>query len=554
LSAQIEKSGTERQENGLSKKYSSNQFLKGAMVLTIAALVTKILSAVYRVPFQNIVGDIGFYIYQQVYPFYGIAIALSTYGFPVIISKMVAEKLEEDDEEGAKKVAVTSFLFLCLVGMTWFLTVYFGAGVIARWMGDPLLKPLIQVISLSFLLLAPLSVIRGYYQGKEDMVPTAVSQVTEQAIRVATILVFSTITVSEGYSLYMTGNGALFGSITGGLGGVLVLFSFVTARREKLFSRKYLSLPVGYVHIWSRLLKNGTAICVSAMLLVLFQFVDSFNVYSLLLSSGMEAESAKTWKGIYDRGQPFVQLGTVVATSLSLTIVPLVTNAYLKRRDALVKEYSQLALKISITVGFAATLGIINIMVPTNTMLFENALGSKVIAVFCLSIFFSCLILTFSGIFQGIGKIYYPAFCILMGIIVKYVGNVCLIPVMGIMGASVSTVVSLSLIAIIMVSSLRRRFPIRFLTLSFYKPLLMGGVAMTIGLQGLFWIYATLLDKGMPARPLSVLFSLGGVCIGGLIFLTVFLRGNVLSREDISFLPFGSKWVWLMNKVQPNNK
>ncbi|TMU82982.1 polysaccharide biosynthesis protein [Bacillus sp. BHET2] len=528
--------------------------MRGAMVLTMAALVTKILSAVYRVPFQNIVGDIGFYIYQQVYPFYGIAIALSTYGFPVIISKLVAEKLKEEGEEGAKNVAVTSFLFLCIVGVTWFLLVYFGAGVIAGWMGDPLLTPLLQVISLSFLLLAPLSVMRGYYQGKEDMVPTAVSQVTEQAIRVVTILVFSTILVSQGYSLYMTGNGALFGSITGGLGGLVILILFITIRKEKLFSRKYLVLPKGYLHIWSRLAKNGTAICVSAMLLVLLQFVDSLNVYSLLLSSGIEEESAKTMKGIYDRGQPFVQLGTVVATSISLTIVPLVTNAYLKHREALVREYSQLSLKISITIGFAATLGIINIMVPTNTMLFENAFGSKVIAVFCLSIFFSCLILTFAGIFQGIGKIYYPAACILIGIIVKYVGNAWLIPVMGIMGASVATVASLSFMTIVMVVKLRRLFPIRFFTFSFYKTLCMSGLAMTIGLQGWLQIYDTLLDKGMPERQLSVLFSLGGACIGGLIFLIVFLRGNVLSREDISYLPFGSKWIWLMNRLQSTNK
>ncbi|MFI8578130.1 oligosaccharide flippase family protein [Rossellomorea aquimaris] len=538
----------------MSKKYSSNQFLKGAMVLTVAALVTKILSAVYRVPFQNIVGDIGFYIYQQVYPFYGIAIALSTYGFPVIISKLVAEKLENEDEEGAKKVAVTSFMFLCIVGLSWFLIVYFGAGVIARWMGDPLLKPLIQVISLSFLLLAPLSVLRGYYQGKEDMVPTAVSQVTEQTIRVATILVFSTILVSQGYSLYMAGNGALFGSITGGLGGLLVLLFIVTARRERLFSRKSLRLSPEYLHIWSRLLMNGTAICVSAMLLVLLQFVDSMNVYSLLTSSGMDTESGKTWKGIYDRGQPFVQLGTVVATSISLTIVPLVTSAYLKKKENLIRKYSQLSLKISITIGFAATLGIINIMVPTNTMLFENALGSKVIAVFCLSIFFSCLILTFAGIFQGIGKIYYPALYILIGILLKYFGNAYLIPVMGIMGASVATVVSLTVITGMMILQLRRLFPIRFFPFSFYKTLLLSGAAMTIVLQVFLQIYDTLLDKGMPERELSVLFSLGGACLGALIFLIVFLRGNVLSREEIGFLPFGSKWVRLMNMLQPKYK
>ncbi|WJV30488.1 polysaccharide biosynthesis protein [Rossellomorea sp. AcN35-11] len=545
---------TERQEYWLSKKYSSNRFLKGAMVLTVAALVTKILSAVYRVPFQNIVGDIGFYIYQQVYPFYGIAIALSTYGFPVIISKLVAEKLENEDEEGAKNVAVTSFLFLCLVGLTWFLLVYFGAGVIARWMGDPLLQPLIQTISLSFLLLAPLSVMRGDYQGREDMVPTAVSQVTEQTIRVATILLFSIILISQGYSLYMAGNGALFGSITGGLGSVLVLLFFVMARKENLISRKSLTLPPDYLSIWVRLLKNGTAICVSAMLLVLLQFVDSLNVYSLLISSGMEAEQGKTWKGIYDRGQPFVQLGTVVATSISLAIVPLVTSAYLKKDEKLIREYSQLSLKISISIGFAATLGIINIMVPVNTMLFENALGSKVIAVFCLSIFFSCLILTFTGIFQGIGKIYYPAFCILIGIIIKYIGNAYLIPVMGLMGASIATVGSLTIMTGMMMAKLRRLFPIRFFPYSFYKTLLMSGAAMTIGLQGWVQVYHVLLQKGLPERELSVLFSLGGVSIGAILFMMVFLRGDVLSKEEVGFLPFGSKWVRLMNKVQPKNK
>ncbi|MDA6131309.1 oligosaccharide flippase family protein, partial [Escherichia coli] len=70
---------------------TSGDLFKGALILTIAALITKILSAVYRAPFQNIVGDVGFYIYQQVYPFYGIIIVLSTYGFPVIISKLYAE-------------------------------------------------------------------------------------------------------------------------------------------------------------------------------------------------------------------------------------------------------------------------------------------------------------------------------------------------------------------------------------------------------------------------------------------------------------------------------
>ena len=91
--------------------------LKGTLILTFAALLIKILSAFYRIPFQNIVGDIGFYIYQQVYPFYGIAIALSTYGFPVVISKLYTEEMAK--EEQRKREAITSSIRGFLISF-WF--------------------------------------------------------------------------------------------------------------------------------------------------------------------------------------------------------------------------------------------------------------------------------------------------------------------------------------------------------------------------------------------------------------------------------------------------
>ncbi len=83
-------------------------WLRGAFILTLAALFTKILSAFYRIPYQNIAGDVGFYIYQQVYPFYGIFLALSTYGYPVAISKLIAQNKQPTYEFA---VARLSFYF-----------------------------------------------------------------------------------------------------------------------------------------------------------------------------------------------------------------------------------------------------------------------------------------------------------------------------------------------------------------------------------------------------------------------------------------------------------
>ena len=210
----------------------SKDLFKGALVLTIAALITKILSAFYRIPFQNIVGDVGFYIYQQVYPFYGAAVVLATTGFPVVISKMYAEFTEKKDLDGARRFLLISFIFLQLFGLICFTILYVGSGKIAMLMKDPNLAILLKVVSLVFLLFPLVSLIRGYYQGKGYMVPTAISQVGEQSTRVLTIIILSYIFMQKGYSLYLVGGGAMFGSITGSLVSVIILFTFLSIRKE----------------------------------------------------------------------------------------------------------------------------------------------------------------------------------------------------------------------------------------------------------------------------------------------------------------------------------
>src|SRR3954469_5980820 len=141
----------------------SKSLFKGAFILTIAAIVTKLLSAFYRIPFQNIVGDVGFYIYQQVYPFYGMAVVLSTTGFPVVISKLYAEQKASGDAVRPRLLLFVSYLFLQVFGIICFLILYLGAEGIARWMNDPHLMILLRVVAVVFLIFPISSLLRGYY-------------------------------------------------------------------------------------------------------------------------------------------------------------------------------------------------------------------------------------------------------------------------------------------------------------------------------------------------------------------------------------------------------
>ncbi len=139
--------------------------LKGALALSVAALIAKALSAGYRIPYQNMAGDLGYYVYQQVYPFYGLIVIVAMYGFPVVISRQVAEQQARGDDEAVKRIVATSFyslLLFSLLAMTLFAVL---APTIAVLIGDLNLVKLLRTVSLTFLLLPFLSVVRAITKG-----------------------------------------------------------------------------------------------------------------------------------------------------------------------------------------------------------------------------------------------------------------------------------------------------------------------------------------------------------------------------------------------------
>ncbi|MFC4323930.1 putative polysaccharide biosynthesis protein [Litchfieldia salsa] len=515
---------------------------EGAFILTIAGLFIKILSAFYRIPYQNIAGDIGFYIYQQVYPINGIAIVLSTYGFPVVISKIIAEKDEQQDYAGINKILITSFYILTIIGLFLFLILYLGATKIALFMGDPDLVVLIKVVSFSFLLLPILSVLRGYFQGKSTMTPTALSQVTEQMIRVCTILFLSYLLLSEGYSVYIAGAGAIFGSITGGFAAIFILVYFVL-RTKKRKETEQITSTISSFEVVRLLLGQGFTICISGLILILIQLIDSFSLYSLLLSSGLAETAAKQMKGIYDRGQPLIQLGTVVATSLSLALVPLISSAKKRRDENFINKKVNLSIRLSLMVGIGAAVGLACIIEPTNIMLFQDRSGTGVLFLLSFSIIFTSLALTISPILQGLGYPGISAVIVLGGLCVKWWLNTILIPTYQSMGAALATVLAFLVIALLHWMVLRWKVSVQFIT---YQPLfkiIVSAFIMFLTIKGYYFILSFMFFEPYESRLLATFSSISGVILGGIVYIIAIYKGKVFTDEELSIIPMGEKLI-----------
>lgn len=530
----------------------SEALFRGAFVLAIAALITKVLSAVYRIPFQNIVGDVGFYIYQQVYPFYGLAVVLATTGFPVVISKLYAEQREKGNHEKIRRLLFVSFIILQLFGLLCFLILYFGADYIALWMNDEKLAILLRVISFVFLLFPIASILRGYYQGKGDMVPTALSQVGEQLIRAFTILFLAYALTKMGYSLYLIGGGAMFGSITGSMVSAIILFTFLWIRKEWRIIAPRKGMLFGYYQEVGIILKTltfqGLTICISGMLMILIQMADALNLYSLLTENGYGDENAKSIKGIFDRGQPLIQLGTIVAASMSLSLVPLITSARIKKDTSFLQNKIQLSMRISIVIGVGASVGLWAIIKPANIMLFENNSGSTVLGILSFVILLSSIITTIIAIMQGLGSLLFPAIIVLITFPIKYGLNALLVPTFGTTGAAYATLITLVFVCLLLYSKFIKMHSISVLSFHFIRTLLTAALMMVIFLKGLLALTNMITIPVGTERIMAAIEALGGAFTGGFLFLFIIVRGGVFLEKELSLFPFGSKLSLLLPK------
>ncbi|MGM9950758.1 MAG: oligosaccharide flippase family protein [Lysinibacillus sp.] len=528
----------------MSSQFSMKSYMKGALLLTVASLIVKVLSAVYRVPFQNMVGDQGFYVYQQVYPFISFFVVWTSGGVAVAISKLLADAEDEDIRRGITK---TVFQYLTLLSLLFFSLLFFGADRLASWMGDAGLSPLLKTGAFVALCMPALAVMKGTFQSRALMEPVAYAQVFEQAVRVAIILI-GTIVVMTSLSgtVYAAGNMAVLGTVIGELAGVILLYVYM--RKRGFLFRKGASIPKWQVIKEVTIL--SISVSMSSLMLLAFQLVDSFTVFSMLADAGMPRLEAMETKGIYDRGQPLVQLGIVIASSFSLAIVPLVAHKS-KKGELGEYPYIQLTYRASMLFGVAASLGLILVMPYVNVLLFKTEALSAVLILYVLQIVPLSIILTFTSVLQGYGKLKVPNYCLLGAFSLKLGGNILLIPLIGISGAALASTIGLFICAGFLIYYLKRLKGMTLANGAFYKKLLVACVGMTFAVEGTVILLDVIIHFDS-ARVASVVYSAVAIPLGAYAFITIVAKLRLLSVREWFIIPFGRRMamyqLWLNKK------
>ncbi|WP_127850065.1 putative polysaccharide biosynthesis protein [Lacticaseibacillus hulanensis] len=512
--------------------------MRGAWILSLGALITKVLSAVYRIPFQNLVGNTGFYVYQQVYPLYGLAVVLALSGGPVYISKRVASA---SNQAGKKLAARRALVLMFGLGALLFAVLFLFAPQIARGMADTRLTPLIRTVSWLYLIVPFVATARGYFQGENNMVATATSQVVEQITRVAIIIAAAVVGTALHWSVYLIGAIAMSGALFGGTAAAAMLMPhFRRSLDGRLLTQE--APDEGWGRYSRNFFSEGGALVLFSALMILLQLVDSFTVTKGLQLSGLTAAVARDLKGVYDRGQPLVQLGLVVATALSQSLLPALTVAKHKQADEFYNRTAVMMLHLAIASAVLATTGLMALMPFANQLLFGDRQGTGTLTIYVISVALVAAINAEASLLQSQDQFRTTTIALVAGVVVKMMITTKLTAKFGTSGSALATcialVVTLMIIYAAMAPVIRRAI--------WHNRFMAHLVGLGLAVLATGWVCGTLIGQTSRSGALFAAAVTGVACL--VVALVAGYKLRLLTLREMIMLPGGSQLMRRFNR------
>ena len=471
-------------------------FIQGAFILMLASLLVKVIGAFFQIPLLNMIGgkdSPAFGMFSAAYRVYTAMLMISTVGVPAALAKMVAEATARGREHEVRRtVRVAGSIFIPL-GAVCSVVLFLGAGTFASWIKSADSRLAVMAIAPSVLMVAVLAVFRGYYQGRSNMVPTAVSQVIESL-------------------------GKLFIGL--GLAYYAVQHNFSD---QAVAAMTVLGVTIGEVAAAVYMLIQG----------------------AITHRSSLAAREAMSTYGIYT-GQAinFFNLPQTLITALAVSVLPTIASARAAGNHTKVSKTLGTTLRMTVIITLPAGAGFIMLAGPILRMLYSQGteLGGVLMGLLGFAVPAAALVAVTNSTLQAFGRIDLPLVSMFAGAVVKMLGDYFLIgnPALNIMGAPISTALCYWLIAVI------NLFHIRRLTGSL-PPIgktVCRPLAATIGMGAAIFIVQRVLNGALNAAPgtmLDKLITLACIGVAVVVYAVLLLALGAVERDDVLLLPKGEK-------------
>jgi stage V sporulation protein B len=464
---------------------TKDSLIKGTVILALAALIARVLGAAQRIPLVYLLGDSGMGSYTIAFNVYSILLVMATAGIPSALSKLISERTALGREAEAARIYRAAVWFALIAGVVMTGLLYAAAPFYAvKVAHDPTSTLAIRAIAPALLLFPLIAIMRGYFQGRQHMLPNGLSQIAEQILRLVAAIGLAYALLEMGYAAEWAIAGASFGGVMGSVAAVAVmLYAALRLRRadaaERLAGKVApeaqgaLAVEAGdsarpvaaksaspngaatsaavstrsataaatltFRRIYGMIFRISIPIVIFSMTVPLIYFIDSSIVIPLLEGQIGQEKAVETLGLLGGRAQSLAGIPIILAIALSQSVVPVISAAFARKDEVQLRRQTSNAMLLSVLTGLPMVLAICAAARSINIFMFGNDAGTAIIVVLTLSAMFQIVMQTSGAILMGLGDMKKLVLFVVIGIAVKLAGSFLLAPWFGIYGIISST-------------------------------------------------------------------------------------------------------------------
>lgn len=513
-------------------------YLSGAAILAVTAALTKIIGLIYKYPILNILGDAGTAHFDVTYRVYNLLLTVSTAGIPVALSRLIAAANATNRNNQVRKYFRVGMLAFVIIGAICSAVMVFFPNQIASMMGDPGAAPGIAVLGPGVLFVCIISVYRGYSQGFQNMIPTAISQIIEVVAKAIIGIAIALWLSRLHYDSPAISAGAIMG-VTIGL-GISIPVLMLEKRRSDRSRRKldYSDRTLSSGDTLREIMTIGIPVTLSASILNIISLIDTKIIWSRLQhGAGFDYSMAEVLYGVYAKSFNITNIPSAIIVSLTVSIVPVIAAAVATKNIRQSKAVMESSLRVTNLFAMPCAVGIAVMAYPIFNVFFpkSNGAGPVILAILGVSSYFICVQLVLNAILQANGHERLALISLPIGGIVMIIIDYILVsnPDINIYGAPVGTL--FCYIAIMIVDMLFIRSRIKGCP-NFFKaairPLICAGV-MGVTVWAIYGIVSRL-----AGNLVSLILGVGS---GVVVYFVMVIAIRAITREDMLLLPKGEK-------------
>lgn len=531
------------------KKKQECGFFSGVAVLAISTLIVKIIGMFYKIPMMAYLGAEGMGYFNSAYDIYSLFFVIATTGIPVAISILVAESNAQNRFNNANKIYKISIVTLGIIGTIGTVILAAFDNELAMIIRNNAARYCIFAISPTLVIICLSSALRGYFQGNQNMLPTAISQVIEALGKLFLGLGFAIFAIKQGYSMPVVAAYAVLGLTLGVALSLLFLILY------KIFGKSQ-SLENSDANIdkTQQIIKNIFSIAVpitlSSTILSLTKIVDMTMILGRLNDIGYTQTEANSIYGSYSTmAVSIFNLPATLVTAIALPLVPLLSSTLEAKDSAKAIKIVNLSFKTTSLVAFPTGIGISVFSRPILSLLFKDQgveieYVAPLLSLLGLSVFSSAMITVTNAILQANKQVNKPIISMIIGTVVKivtaylFIGNKSI----NIYGAPISTFLSTVVIVCVnLYFILRASGRLDGVYKLFVKPCVAAIISIVVGIGS----YA-LIDMLWTSQwiILPVIFI---VCFA---YILCILKLKIIDENEISMLSNGDKLIKMLKKLR----